>query len=192
MKREAVETMKEKSDLRYVKTKEAIYSAFRTLLEKQEYNKITVKMLADTAKINRKTFYLHYNSLDDLLLELKMEIVQSGVDSIKKYQIPSDLHRMIEKIYCYWQSLTPSDYKVFHSAVNLNQDVTFFNQMKLQYNNFAKDFCAGDKVRQQIALAFIVETIGNMYSEWIKNFTHMDLDEMVDVVCNLICKGISG
>lgn len=179
-----------KSDLRYIKTHEAIRTAFQQLLQLHEYGKITVKMLTDTARINRKTFYLHYNTMDDLLMEIRGEIVQHGIDSIKDYVIPTDLRIMIKTIYIYWQSLTPSDYKVWHSVADLKQEFTFSNQMKIQYNNFAEGFCNGDGIRQQIALAFIIETIGKMYSEWTKNFTNMTLDEIVDIVYDLLCHGI--
>ena len=181
-----------KNDLRYIKTHEAIRTAFQNLIQMHGYDKITVKMLTETARINRKTFYLHYNTMDDLLMEVKEEIVQGGIDSIKNYHIPADLRLIIQTIYIYWQSLTPCDYKIWHSDVNLNQEVTFSNQMKLQYDNFSEDFCDDNKVRQQIALAFIIETIGRMYSEWTKNFSYMTLDEIVDVVYNLICYGIAG
>ena len=180
-----------KNDLRFIKTHEAIRTAFENLMQVYSYDKITVKMLTETARINRKTFYLHYSTMDDLLMEIKGEIVQRGIDSIKEYQIPTDFRKMIKTIYSYWQSLTPSDYKAWHSVVNTNREVTFSNGMKCQYDNFAEGFCGGDEVKRQIALAFIIETFGKMYSEWTKNYAQMSLDEIVDVVYNLICHGIS-
>ena len=36
-----------------------------------DYEKITVRELTDRAMINRKTFYLHYETLDELLEEVR-------------------------------------------------------------------------------------------------------------------------
>lgn len=54
-----------KVDRRIQKTNAALQQAFRQLARTTDYRDITVKKLTETAKINRKTFYLHYDSIDD-------------------------------------------------------------------------------------------------------------------------------
>lgn len=61
------ETGHKKTDLRIVKTHRLIKDAFRRLLAREEYTKITVTAVANEAQINRKTFYAHFNSVEDLL-----------------------------------------------------------------------------------------------------------------------------
>jgi AcrR family transcriptional regulator len=39
------------------------------LLEKKEFEFITIKEICEKAGVNRTTFYLHYESMDDLLIE---------------------------------------------------------------------------------------------------------------------------
>ena len=56
-----------KEDLRIQKTKEAIRKAFKEMICEMDYEQISIKELTQRARINRKTFYLHYNTLDDLL-----------------------------------------------------------------------------------------------------------------------------
>lgn len=55
-----------KTDLRILKTRNAIINAFITLRAKKPLDKITVKELADLAMINKATFYLHYKDIYDL------------------------------------------------------------------------------------------------------------------------------
>lgn len=73
-----------KVDLRVQKTNLALQQAFRQLVSTTSYRNITVKELTETAHINRKTFYLHYDSIEDFsdtvvdeiadkLLQLMME-----------------------------------------------------------------------------------------------------------------------
>lgn len=43
--------------------------ALITLLEKRDFEYITIKEICDTAGVNRSTFYLHYENTSDLLEE---------------------------------------------------------------------------------------------------------------------------
>jgi len=54
-----------KIDRRVQKTNESLQLAFRKLAKTTSYRNLTVKALTETAQINRKTFYLHYDSIDD-------------------------------------------------------------------------------------------------------------------------------
>ncbi len=71
-----------KTDLRVTKTKRAIQQAGLTLLLKKPINKITITELAQTALINKGTFYLHYADIyalyDELLATAAEEAVQGS------------------------------------------------------------------------------------------------------------------
>ena len=43
--------------------------AFLTLLAKKDFEYITVKEICEVAGVNRSTFYLHYETMSDLLSE---------------------------------------------------------------------------------------------------------------------------
>ena len=58
-----------KSESKYYNTALLMDEALLLLLEKKEYEFITVKEICEKAGVNRSTFYLHYESIDDLLYE---------------------------------------------------------------------------------------------------------------------------
>lgn len=184
--------MKEyKNDLRYTKTHETIQKTFRELLEAIPYDKISVKLLTEKARINRKTFYLHYDTLDELLHELGREIVSNGISQIQKYTIPQDLKKIIFTIYQYWQSLTADDAKIFRLSSSSANVFSFAQQMRNIFANFDSNFQSGDIEKQKAALAFIVNAMGVIYREWTIYHTVSTIEEAVDLAYALITNGIN-
>lgn len=58
-----------KSESKYFTTAAKMDEAFLTLLEKKDFAYITVKEICEVAGVNRSTFYLHYETVGDLLNE---------------------------------------------------------------------------------------------------------------------------
>ena len=58
-----------KSESKYFVTATKMDEAFLRLLEKIDISYITVKEICETAGVNRSTFYLHYETISDLLSE---------------------------------------------------------------------------------------------------------------------------
>lgn len=72
----------QKTDLRIIKTKRAIYNALIELLHKKGITKITVAELAQKAEINKGTFYLHYSDMHDLYQFALKEHLRQIVDQV--------------------------------------------------------------------------------------------------------------
>lgn len=60
-----------KTDRRIEKTKQAMRHAFVELLKRKPYNAITISELTREADIDRRTFYLHYKCIEDLVSEMQ-------------------------------------------------------------------------------------------------------------------------
>ncbi|MGN1052476.1 MAG: TetR/AcrR family transcriptional regulator, partial [Candidatus Scatosoma sp.] len=58
-----------KNESKYFNTALLMDEALLLLLQKKEYGYITVKEVCKKAGVNRSTFYLHYETMDDLLQE---------------------------------------------------------------------------------------------------------------------------
>ncbi|MCT4488201.1 TetR/AcrR family transcriptional regulator [Levilactobacillus parabrevis] len=70
------------TDRRVVRTKQALREAFRKLAQQYRFREITVQQLTAEANINRKTFYLHFESIDDLADSFTAEIADQLLDLI--------------------------------------------------------------------------------------------------------------
>jgi len=58
-----------KAESKYFKTAARMDEAFLELLEQKDFSYITVKEICEKAGVNRSTFYLHYETVADLLSE---------------------------------------------------------------------------------------------------------------------------
>ena len=58
-----------KNETKYINTAHLMNEALLILLEKKNYEFITVKEICEKAGVNRSTFYLHYETMEDLLAE---------------------------------------------------------------------------------------------------------------------------
>ena len=73
-----------KSESKYFATAARMDEAFLTLLEKKDFAYITVKEICGAAGVNRSTFYLHYETLADLLSESVSRMNEQFLAFMKK------------------------------------------------------------------------------------------------------------
>ncbi len=72
-----------KSESKYFNTAKKMDIAFLELLEQKDFEYITVKEICKKAGVNRSTFYLHYETISDLLSESVEYINRHFLDYMK-------------------------------------------------------------------------------------------------------------
>lgn len=91
-----------KSESRYFATAARMDKAFLELIEKKDFAYITVKEICEKAGVNQSTFYLHYETVGDLLAESAQHIIDefvtymphNTVEFLEKLQ-----YRPLEELY---------------------------------------------------------------------------------------------
>lgn len=66
-------------------TKMVLQQALLKLLEKKHIDKVTIKELCEVAKVNRGTFYLHYATPNDLLMEIEQQFIEENMNYFSPY-----------------------------------------------------------------------------------------------------------
>lgn len=186
-----------KNESKYFNTAILFNEALIYLLEKKDIEYITVKEICNKAGVNRSTFYLHYESINDLIEETMNYINKKFTDYfnenskefIDKIRISSlDDLKLIEKKY-----LTPylnfikDNKKIFKASFNNPTGMSAFDK----YNNLKKHILIPilerfniDKKERNYLIAFYINGIMAIIKEWINT----DCKESISDIENIIMK----
>lgn len=81
--------MKDKTDLRVIKTNKILFEALTTLMKEKTFEKIKISDICEVALINRSTFYAHYEDKYELLLALIEDLKDNLLVELNKNEAES-------------------------------------------------------------------------------------------------------
>jgi len=127
------------TDLRVIRTKESIQDALVDLIEEKGFEAITVKDITTRAKINRGTFYAHYQDKFDLMTKCEEEIMHE-MTRIAKQNFP----RLIEVLESNLPTQAPNPIAI-STLEYINKNSKFMKAMlgpkgHLTFQSRLKDF----------------------------------------------------
>ncbi len=184
-----------KKESKYFQTAEKIDLAFLDLLEKKDFEYITVKDICLTAGVNRSTFYLHYRTLDDLLEETNDYMLGKFFLYFSKDKIDITKASREDTYFITQEYLRPyltfiKEYQKLFKIATLR-----FNTLK-QDDNFSKLknhilfpilTKHGVKVDDQnYVLMFHLEGIHAIIKLWLKNNCQKSIDDIITIIENCI------
>ncbi|MBQ9517818.1 MAG: TetR family transcriptional regulator [Eubacterium sp.] len=146
------------------KTKDAIVAAFLTLIEREEFDKITVTDLVEMCDISRQTFYYHFDDIDQMLcyaFELETKKIYSAHETENWTVYAEEYVKFFEKydtLMC--KSLSSTSFVLVYNLITKS-----FSDCLFTY------FC--DKRGEQFATAksteFLIELLSGAFSSMIIN-----------------------
>ncbi len=181
--------MKERSkDLRVRRTITSIRKAFFELVLEKNYNEISITELTERAGINRKTFYLHFSSLDDFVSEIEEEIVLDILEHIGKNAEEFDLAGCITNFYMYLESCNEVQQKLL-----CDEHYSFFYESVtegvLRSAPFTKFFEQTDY--PSIVRSYTI-SITFIYRDWLKSGKALPFDVLTREASRIIENGYAG
>lgn len=188
-----------KAQSKYYHTARLMDEALLSLLEKKNYDFITVKEICEKAGVNRSTFYLHYETINDLLVE-SIEFIAEQMQgrfqeelSIDRAQIAS---RPLEALVLITpQYLTPylefvRDYQAVFLAAAQQPGVLGINRIvRRLYDEIFEPILARFGVLQQERRYQMTFYLSGMYAvirEWICNGCKEDVPGIANILINCI------
>ena len=179
-----------KEDLRVRKTREAIRRIFEDMICEMDYEQITVKELTDRALISRKTFYLHYETLDDLLAELQQEIVDSFTSQDVSYKNMDDIRRIIRYFFEYAEKMPRLHERLLcsgsyeHVGDRINEQIMAYRAKRYR-GAFSKNI-----YEDNLVFAYFSPITTILYRQWVKDNKKMPIEDLITTATRLVCGGL--
>lgn len=188
--------MMHKADKRVERTRSAILKAFKEMIVEKDFNDITIKELAIRAGINRKTFYLHYESMDEILFDLSLELSDKIVAGLVKrdfFKHSSDEEQLNILIDAISETIN-SDYTLASKLIT-NDTYHFFSR---EIKNLVKEYIISkispksDLDSRHLSLIgdFVASGIAKVFKEWFIKPGDLSLNDIAILISNIVYNGI--
>lgn len=181
-------------DRRIAKTREAIHRAYLELVIENGSYRISISELARRADIDRKTFYLHYASPDDVLIEhveKKFSTIVSVMEESHYFDDPFDAGKLIDLLDRFYEeeeelliAVAGSDayddlWRKVHDIL-ADKTVSLYsphvNISKDEINVFYDFFSAG---------------VIDVYRRWVRKEYNYDLHHLVEMISTAARTGLN-
>lgn len=174
-------------DLRVQKTITAIRETFEAMICEMNYEQITVKELTARAKINKKTFYHYYPTLDDLLRELQNKLAQKFMARVEGMEQPKDMDKITREFFLSVEELGALGEKLICNGnyKYINRKVT--NDILSQTVWYLE---TSNPYIQNIVMRFVSQSTLEMYKQWVADGKQIPLEEMITLASELVCNGV--
>ncbi|MFC6175420.1 TetR/AcrR family transcriptional regulator [Companilactobacillus huachuanensis] len=183
-----------KVDLRVQKTNQALQQAFRELASTTSYRNITVKELTEKAQINRKTFYLHYDSIEDFSDTVVDEIAEKLLQLMVEKPLRQGLAEpgyIFDKILDFFQ-----ESREFYTLMMTSDDYSFLSR-KVE-TKVAKGFSQAifetfdiSKLDAFVCANFLIRNTLMLFRIYNENRMTLDRNEFRDRLIRLDSSGLS-
>ena len=184
-----------KSESKYFATAIRMDEAFLTLLERKDFAYITVKELCETAGVNRSTFYLHYETMADLLTESVSHMNEQFLAYMKKdseafmaklENCPLDELYLITPEYLnpylgYIEKHKRLFRTVMEKAVVLRMDKSYNGLFRHVFTPILDRYGVPQKDRSYL-IAFYLHGLMAIISEWLKNNCADSVSYIIDMI----------
>ena len=186
-----------KSESKYFNTARLMNQALLILLEKKEIELITVKEICEKAGVNRSTFYLHYDTIDDLFKEtiesLNREFLSSFELKDAKPLITNgnkdDLIFIKEeflKPYLEFVKNNKRVLKMIHKRAILFENENIYNKMSEELFFPILSRFGVQKEEQVFRLEFFTKGTAAIIDKWLMLDCEMPIQKIVDIIIDSV------
>lgn len=184
-----------RSKSKYFATAARMDEAFLELIEKKDFAYITVKEICEKAGVNRSTFYLHYETLDDLLAESVQHIIDEFIafmphdtaDFLEKLQ-----NRRLEELYLITpEYLVPylayikEHRRIFQAAIAqaslLQMEDTYQKLNRYVLTPILNRYQVPANV-QKYMMQFYIQGLMAIISQWLKDDCKDSIEHIVSII----------
>lgn len=183
-----------RTDRRIEKTIKATETAYFELLSEKKNDRITITELADRANIDRKTFYLHYNSVDDVIDHHSRATVARIMAELENKGFFNDV---LDVSVFFETVLAVREEELQEFEVLQDPEITALawrhaeNNLKDMLSDIAYRFFDEPDPEMELSIKFYTAGIMSIFVSYIRQEIDIDPHELVRILSDLTENGIS-
>lgn len=188
-----------KNQSKYFNTAIKMDKALVTLLEKKDFEYITIKEICDVAGVNRSTFYLHYENTADLLKETSRYIIDKHFAYYKTDKDHISLQfkacKREELLFITEEYLVPyltfikNNQRLFKVSIKqfnaLNMDEVYGRLFEHIFNPILERFHIPEKKRAYV-IKFYLTGVFAIVMEWLDKNCSDDMATVIAVIIDCV------
>ncbi len=162
-------------------TKKLLKEALVSLLCETTIDRIGVSELCRVAKLNRSTFYAHYESITDLFDDIEDEYLSNMpvlFPSLSDDEISTELHRYTDYI-----NRNKETFKVLVRNGRLNQ--SFTNHWKKQQLPEGRMLSFKEKEKYDLLSSYTISGMTAVYRYWLDKGRYLTEDDIVALILKI-------
>ena len=184
-----------KNESKYFNTAIKMDEALIALLEKKDFEYITIKEICDTAGVNRSTFYLHYENTSDLLKETTRYVIDKHMSyyEIDKHHISLKFEnrKREELLFITDEYLTPyltfikDNQRLFKVSIkhfhSMNMDEVYGQMFEYIFSPILYRFGIPE-IERPYVMKFYLNGIFAIIMEWLNNNCLDDMKMIIKII----------
>lgn len=179
-----------KQESKYFNTASLMDEALLVLLDKKDYEFITVKELCKKAGVSRATFYLHYESMNDLLEETLEMLNKKFKDSFPK-EFTKEIAVREDKILTTSKYLTPyltfikENKKAFSLAARHPELFRSFSNFQKMYKDVFSPILDSMQIKieeKEYLFEFFSKGVLSIVFKWLERDCKDDIELIIDII----------
>ena len=188
-----------KNESKYFNTAIRMDEALITLLEKKDFEYITIKEICETAGVNRSTFYLHYENTSDLLKETTRYIIDKHlayyeIDE-KRISLQFEACKREALLFITDAYLVPyltfikDNQRLFKVAIkqfhSMHMDDVYHQMFEHIFSPILARFCVPETERAYV-MKFYLTGVFAIVMEWLDKNCSDDMETVIKVITDCV------
>ena len=182
-------------DRRVLKTKRAIRNAFAKLMVEKDINDITIMELAETADINRKTFYNYYSGVYQVVEDIEHDILSSYAELLGGVEFREYMDAPVS-LFNRFSQLINMDPEFFGYLLTMNGNISLITRiMRLLKEKTCEVMVAQLEVeayKADIVIDFVLSGMLSVYQQWFSSDRSVPAEEVSQIISTMSFGGING
>lgn len=164
-------------------TKESIFTALMILMEKKNFNEISITEITSKAGVSRMAYYRNYKLKEDIIINYLDELFEDYVNKILSYEEPDKY-----KIACLYFAYFRKHEKLIMNLIDSNLTNLILDRFD-KYLYFIFQNIVSNKAHSPEDEEYVIEYIsGGLYKiliEWVKSGMKESDEYMGKLICDL-------